>query len=154
MASRNDYFAPGDWNVICAECGKKRKASELKRHWQGYYVCPEHWEPRQPQDFVRSVPDVQTPPWAQPRPADAFLAADWTRTFTESLTLTDDATAPYIDPSYFAEDYMTTVSFEKVVGKAPSDTVTLSDSGTLSLPPYIDATYFASDYIESSDRSF
>lgn len=72
MTGRADYLALGDWNAVCFQCGRKRKASELKKHWQGYYVCPEHWEPRQPQDFVRSVPDVQTPPWTQPMPADTF----------------------------------------------------------------------------------
>ena len=44
----------------------------MKRHWQGYYVCPEHWEVRQPQDFVRGIQDIQTPPWTQPMPADQF----------------------------------------------------------------------------------
>jgi len=70
---RADYLALGDWNSVCYQCGAKRKASELKKHWQGYYVCPEHWEPRQPQDFVRSVVDVQTAPWSQPEPADTFV---------------------------------------------------------------------------------
>ena len=69
---RADYYAPGDWNVVCFECGRKRKASMMKKNWQGYWVCPEHWEPRQPQDFVRAVPDQQTPPWVQPMPADVF----------------------------------------------------------------------------------
>lgn len=71
-----DYYNSGDWNVVCYECGRKRKASLMKRHWQGYYVCPPHWEPRQPQDFVRAQPDVQTPPWTQPMPADRFLYGD------------------------------------------------------------------------------
>jgi hypothetical protein len=61
-----DYLDLGDYNAACFECGRKRKASTLKRHWKGYYVCPEHWEPRQPQDFVRGIPDIQTPPWVQP----------------------------------------------------------------------------------------
>jgi hypothetical protein len=68
-----DFWQGGDWNAVCYECGRKRKASTLKRHWQGYYVCPEHWEPRQPQDFVRGVQDVITPPWAQPQ-NDTFTA--------------------------------------------------------------------------------
>lgn len=66
-----DYYADGDWNAVCYECGRKRKASGLKKNWQGYYVCPEHWEPRQPQDFIRSRVDIQTPPWTQP-PSDVF----------------------------------------------------------------------------------
>ena len=68
-----DYYAEGDYNATCHECGHKFKASTLKRHWQGYYVCPEHWEPRHPQDFVKAVADVQTPPWSQPEPADVFI---------------------------------------------------------------------------------
>jgi len=71
---RADYLALGDWNAVCYECGRKRKASTMKKHWQGYYVCPEHWEPRQPQDFVRGVQDIQTPPWTQPMPADQFVS--------------------------------------------------------------------------------
>lgn len=74
MPGRADYLELGDWNAVCFECGRKRKASQLKKHWQGYFVCPEHWEPRQPQDFVRSVPDIQTPPWTQPMPQDQFLS--------------------------------------------------------------------------------
>lgn len=70
---RSDYWAPGDWNTICYQCGHSRKASTMKRHWQGYYVCPEHWEPRHPQDFVRAVPDTMSPPWTQPMPTDQFV---------------------------------------------------------------------------------
>lgn len=69
---RADFWDPGQWNTVCYECGRKRKAGTLKRHWQGYYVCPEHWEARQPQDFARGVPDTQLPPWVQPMPADLF----------------------------------------------------------------------------------
>lgn len=74
MTGRADYLALGDWNTVCYQCGRKRKASTMKKHWQGYWVCPEHWEPREAQDFVRNVPDNMTVPWAQPRPADVFLA--------------------------------------------------------------------------------
>ena len=73
MTGRADFLELGDWNAICYECGRKRKASYMKRHWQGYWVCPEHWESRQTQDFVRAVPDVITPPWTQPPPAPGFL---------------------------------------------------------------------------------
>jgi hypothetical protein len=68
-----DYLELGDNNAVCFECGRKFKASQLKRHWQGYWVCEKHWEPRQPQDFVRAVPEKITPPWTQPMPADNFV---------------------------------------------------------------------------------
>lgn len=69
-----DFLRLGDWNAQCYECGRKFKASDLKRHWKGYYVCLEHWEPRQPQDFVRGTKDVQTPAWTQPEPEPTFVA--------------------------------------------------------------------------------
>ena len=62
---RADYLKLGDWNAACSMCGCKRKASELVLNWQGQYRCPKHNEPRQPQDFVRAVPDIQAVPWAQ-----------------------------------------------------------------------------------------
>lgn len=69
---RADFLQLGDWNVQCYQCGRKRKGSTMKKHWQGYWVCPEHWESRHPQDFVRNVPDDMTPPWSQPQPAPVF----------------------------------------------------------------------------------
>lgn len=67
-----DYYSEGDWNAVCSVCGGKFKASELIRHWQGFYRCRRCWEPRQPQDFVRAVPDNMTVPWAQP-PSQTFV---------------------------------------------------------------------------------
>lgn len=68
---RADYYAPGDWNAACFECGRKRKGSDLVKHWQGYWVCREHWEPRQAQDFVRAIPERPAPPFVQ-RQNDTF----------------------------------------------------------------------------------
>ena len=101
---RADYYAPGDYNAVCYECGNKRKASTMLRHWQGYYVCPEHWEPRQPQDFVRAIPDVQTPPWAQPEPSYAF-AAFCTPNDTTAIAdyaAADCAISDYVSPMFDA----------------------------------------------------
>lgn len=86
---RADYLALGDWNVVCYECGRKRKASYMKRHWQGYYVCPEHWEVRHPQDFVRGIADVQTPPWTQPMPPDEFVPINYTEYPADFLPLSE-----------------------------------------------------------------
>lgn len=68
-----DNFVLGDYNAICAECGRKKKASTLKKNWKGYYVCPEHWEPRHPQDFARAAPPETPVPWSQPPQADIFI---------------------------------------------------------------------------------
>src|SRR6266404_4935496 len=69
---RADYFALGDFNAVCSMCGRERKASTLEKNWQGLYRCPEHNEPRQPQDFVRGVKDDQSVPWCQP-PQGEFI---------------------------------------------------------------------------------
>lgn len=68
-----DYLSVGDWNVRCDRCGKKIKGSEARRTWQNYYVCPEHWEPRQPQDFVRSIVEHPTPAFVR-NPPDTYLS--------------------------------------------------------------------------------
>ena len=62
---RYDFWQPGDWNAACSLCGRKRKASGMVKNWQGQWRCPEHNEPRQPQDFVRGVLDIQAPAWVQ-----------------------------------------------------------------------------------------
>lgn len=61
---RADYFSPDDWNIACSMCGRKRKASEVVRNWQGLYRCPEHNEQRQPQDFARGVKDDMGVPFS------------------------------------------------------------------------------------------
>jgi len=93
---RADYLALGDWNVVCYECGRKRKASYMKRHWQGYYVCPEHWEVRHPQDFVRGVADVQTPPWTQPMPPNEFVPINYTEYVNETLPTSETVAFHYV----------------------------------------------------------
>jgi hypothetical protein len=35
--------------------------------------CDDDWEIRQPQDFVRGVPDTQIAPWLRPEPPDYFI---------------------------------------------------------------------------------
>jgi len=66
-----DFLKRGDWNAICDRCGEKRKASDLKKTWDGYYVCPEKcWELRHPQDFLRGKKDDQSVPWTRPEAPD------------------------------------------------------------------------------------
>ena len=63
--SGKTYFEGGQWNASCFRCGFKYKSGELRKTWQGFWCCDTCWEPRQPQDFVRSVPDNPGVPWAQ-----------------------------------------------------------------------------------------
>ena len=81
-----DYLILGDWNTQCYQCGQKAKASQLVRNWKGYYVHPEHNEPRQTQDFVRAVPDPQIPPWVQPWPGVVYTYTNTTIGVGDGIT--------------------------------------------------------------------
>ena len=71
---QNDlYYIPGSWNVICDSCGKKIKASEAKQRWDGLIVCPDDFEMRQPQDFVKARADKISVPFTRPRSTDVFI---------------------------------------------------------------------------------
>lgn len=98
---RADYYAEGDFNATCSMCGRKRKASTLVKNWQGQYRCPEHNEPRHPQDFVRAVPDVQTPPWTQPQ-SDAFAAVCFPN---DQTAIPRRAIPNCVRPGYLAPGY-------------------------------------------------
>ena len=98
---RADFYEPGDWNVSCYECGRKRKSSYMKRHWQGYYVCPEHWEPRHPQDFVRSIPDNPTPPYVQDQNDVFVLVCTWQgRQGVADVGIADCALCNFVAPGF------------------------------------------------------
>lgn len=72
MAENGVRYVPGNWNAICDVCAQKYKASELKKRWDGLMVCPNDWEARHPQDFLRAVPDRQAVPWSRPQTPDVF----------------------------------------------------------------------------------
>jgi len=63
----------GSWLVICDQCGRKYKESELRLRWDGLMVCQGDWEPRQPQDYVHGVADIQTPPFVRSEQQDQFI---------------------------------------------------------------------------------
>lgn len=68
----------GDWIADCDVCGRKYKASALSQRWDGLMCCDDDWEIRQPQDFVRGVPDTQIAPWLRPEPPDQFITFAFT----------------------------------------------------------------------------
>lgn len=61
------YYVAGDYNAQCDGCGRGFKFSELRKRWDGAYVCEADFETRHPQDFVRAVRDNPAPPVARPR---------------------------------------------------------------------------------------
>ena len=71
--SYTSRYDKGNWIADCDICGRKYKASLLTERWDGLMCCPDDWEIRQPQDFVRGVPDTQIAPWLRPEPPDYFI---------------------------------------------------------------------------------
>lgn len=67
------YYKPGDNNAICDRCGRPFKASQLKKTWDGLWVCRRDWEPRQPQDFVRGVKEDQSVEVSRPDTEPTFV---------------------------------------------------------------------------------
>ena len=57
----------GDWWVRCDICGRKRYFSDCQMNYDNMLVCSDTcWEERHPQEFVRSVRDMQRVPVARP----------------------------------------------------------------------------------------
>jgi len=75
--SRN-YFKSGDWNVICDRCGFKKKASEVRKTWDGFYVCDEDWETRHIADFIKAPKPIQPLPWTRPEGVDVYVGPTYT----------------------------------------------------------------------------
>lgn len=66
-------YVNGDWKAVCDICGQVYLGSQLKQRWDGYKVCPKDWEPRNPQDFVRAIPDTIAPPYTRPEAEDTYI---------------------------------------------------------------------------------
>lgn len=60
----------GDWQAVCDVCGRKFKASQLKKTWDNLYVCKDDWEPRHPLDFFRGRKEDMSVPWTRSEGAD------------------------------------------------------------------------------------
>ena len=61
--------------AIDDKSGFKVKLSALAKDWDGAMTVRKRIDDRQPQDFVRGVPDRQDLPYARPEAPDVFLSA-------------------------------------------------------------------------------
>jgi hypothetical protein len=85
-----NHLILGDWNALCDSCGRKFKASSLKKRWDGLIVCKEDWEQRHPQDLLRVQREQISVPWARPYPAqDTFLPWNYTDTEKDALGINE-----------------------------------------------------------------
>lgn len=75
--SKTWSYRSGDWWAICDVCAKKVKSSKIKQRWDGLLVCPEDFEHRHPQDFIRVRQDKISVPFTRPRPQDIFVDVEY-----------------------------------------------------------------------------
>jgi hypothetical protein len=61
---------------ICQRCGLEYPRNVLRKEWTGLLVCPDDFDRRHPQDFVRGVPDQQAVRDPAPEPTDYFLSTN------------------------------------------------------------------------------
>jgi hypothetical protein len=109
------HYKPGSFYRICDRTGFATRAERTQREWQGLIVRKEVFEPRQPQDFVRGVNDIQTVPYPRPRQVD-FFSGPLTTTLT---TLTTPTIGLSLTPSW------------SLVGATPAIEIGLAPSWSL-----------------------
>lgn len=59
--TRAPGYKPGGYWALCDICGCAIRASEGHMRWDGYFVCPDDWEARHEQDFLRARTDRIAP---------------------------------------------------------------------------------------------
>lgn len=95
------HYVPGDYYRIDDRTGFKVRAGRTRKEWNGLIVRTRSWEPRQPQDLVRGVRDVQTVPEPRPRSPDRFIGVQTTLTATATGSDFNSDFGPDFGPSYF-----------------------------------------------------
>ena len=60
----------GNYNALCDSCGRKFKALDLKKRWDGLLVCQEDYELRHESDFLRVQKEKISVPFSRPYPAE------------------------------------------------------------------------------------
>lgn len=63
-----------DYVVTCDASGFKAKRSECRKQWDGKLVRKDFWEPRHPQDYLKTKAEDTSVPDARDEPADPPLA--------------------------------------------------------------------------------
>ena len=65
-----NHLLLGNWNALCDSCGRKFKAFDLQKRWDGLMVCQEDFEQRHPQDLLKVQREKIAVPWSRPYAAE------------------------------------------------------------------------------------
>lgn len=64
---------PGTWTCVDDRTGFRLLNTQVQFEWNGLLVYDRVWEVRQPQDYLRGIPDNQSVPYARPMQEPLFL---------------------------------------------------------------------------------
>jgi hypothetical protein len=70
---RKLHYRLGSFYRTDDRTGFPTRAENTRKEWTGLIVDRARWEPRQPQDLVKGVPDIQSVPDARPLGANVFV---------------------------------------------------------------------------------
>lgn len=70
---RKLHYKPGSFYRTDDRTGFPRRAERTRKEWTGLIVDEARWEPRQPQDLVKGVPDIQSVPDARPLGQNVYV---------------------------------------------------------------------------------
>jgi hypothetical protein len=76
-----NHLLLGNWNALCDSCGRKFKAFDLQKRWDGLMVCQEDFEQRHPQDLLKVQREKIAVPWSRPYAAEDTYVPEalWTK---------------------------------------------------------------------------
>lgn len=67
---------PGTWTTVCDRTGFRLLNTQCRFEWNGLLVFDQVWEIRQPQDYLKGIPDDQSVPYARPMQEPTFLTVN------------------------------------------------------------------------------
>jgi hypothetical protein len=70
---RKLHYKPGSFYRTDDRTGFPQRAEKTRKEWTGVIVDGKVWEPRQPQDLVKGVPDIQAVPDPRPLGSNVFV---------------------------------------------------------------------------------
>lgn len=149
-----NYYISGEWNVICDSCSKKIKSKDAKERWDGFIVCPNCFEYRHPQDYVKARQDKITVPFVRPRPVDAFRLL---QPLQDTVSPTDTFDRSMLFNRELSDIVSTVDDFDKSIVYyrtfTDSDEVISLDTGSIFNEDYVLVDYVESYYVGTT-RTF
>lgn len=116
-----------EYNTICPVCGFKKKNWELRKRWDGIWVCKEDWEERHPMDFYRTRNDAHKLPFTLTDTGENSATPTFTGRTIGGTGVTDTAT-------WKVDSINSKVTFTVTITPTDSTSYTTTSSATVDIP--------------------